>query len=134
MIIHKVSKKGKSNLTYSYPEYKLVFKRGAVAAIKKAKGWKSDNKMAMALGITRAMLSGMKSQKLNVTHKIMTRLAYQLSNTRGNWWTHFEMVEWGHIPQNHPLYNHDKYMGRIPYTEHSPAAAFRSLDYEAESL
>jgi transcriptional regulator with XRE-family HTH domain len=125
----KFSKRYSPNPTI---EYRIVFKKGALAAIKIAKGWHTDAEMARALGVTRSYINMLKKTRVSVTATVITRLAAQLSNIGQNWWLPFEIVPWGVIDQNHPIYNQEKYMGQIPYNKFSLSADFRRKDYRAE--
>ena len=132
-MLHLVAKKRKSILPNPNPGLKLVFKKGALALIKRAKGWGSDSEMARALGVTRQYISMMSKGRVNVSHTVITRLAYQLGNVNGKWWLHFEIIDRGEVvEQNHPLWNEEKYQGCIPYAFGSVSASLRSKDYEVE--
>lgn len=115
-------------------EYRLVFKKGALATIKEAKGWKTDSEMARALGITRSYISMLRSTRVSVTANVITRLAAQLGNTEGNWWSHFEIIPWGVQDMNHPVWNTEKSMGRIPYAHFGFRAERQNFDAEKQSL
>jgi hypothetical protein len=131
-ILQRIARKSKSYLTNPNPEYKIVFKPGAIEDIKKVKGYKNDSLLAQDLGITRAYVSMMKHQKASVTATVITRLAYLLGSTNGNWWAHFEITSRGYIDQNHPLWHNDKYLGKMPYSELSVMAELRGKDYKVE--
>jgi transcriptional regulator with XRE-family HTH domain len=123
----------KRYLTPSTPHLKLVFKDGAVATIKKAKGWKNDAEMARSLGITRAYISMLKSRRVSVSHNVILRIAY-LMNNFDKWWHFYEVVDCGDvIAANHPIWNMEKYGGTIPYGQGSISADFRRKDYHAET-
>ncbi len=125
-------KRSKSTLPNPNLEYRLVFRRGAVELIRDAKGWKTDAEMARALGLTRAYITMLRRTKVSVSSTVITRLAAQLGNTDRNWWIHFEIVPWGVPDLNHPVWNQEKFMGRVPYDRFSLSANFRGLDYRAE--
>lgn len=128
----KYTKPKKVSLPSPYMEHKIVFKKGAVEAIKRVKGWKTDVEMAQALGLTRAYISMLRLGKVGVTATVITRLAVALGNVNGNWWEHFQIIPWGVSDPNHPIYNQEKYMGRIPYSQYSQSVELRKKDYKAE--
>jgi transcriptional regulator with XRE-family HTH domain len=132
IILRRVTGKGKPILTNPNPEHKLIFKRGALDYIKKVKGWKTDSQVAQALGVTRAYINMIRNEKASVSANVVTRLAFLLGSTGNNWWVHFEIVPRCNVGKNHPLWNMEKYNGRIPYDEYSPMAELRSRDYEVE--
>ncbi|MDD5610448.1 MAG: hypothetical protein PHH69_02760 [Candidatus Omnitrophica bacterium] len=127
-------KKSKSGLPNPNFEYRLVFKKGAIETIKITKGWKTDADMARALGLTRQYVSMLHRTRTTVTSTVITRLAAQLGNTESNWWIYFEIVAWGIKDTNHPNWNQEKYMGRMPYSRYSSSAELRQRDYATESL
>ena len=130
-IFRKRSKKREKHLLPNpNHEYRLVFKKGAIATIKKAKGWKTDSEMARTLGITRSYISMLRATRVSVTANIITRLAAQLGNTEGNWWSHFEIIPWGVQDMNHPVWNMEKLNGRVPYTGFSLHAGGRNYNAE----
>lgn len=132
-ILHFGKRQRKRVLPDPVPGLKLVFRKGAVETIKRAKGWVTDSDMAYALGITRAYVSMMSKRRISVSHTIILRLAYLLGNLRGNWWIFYEIVNTGEaVDFNHPLWNEDKYHGRIPYDYFSSSADLRSQDYVVE--
>ena len=125
--------RGKSTLPNPIPGLKLVFKNGEVDKIKDIKGWRTDREMAEALGITRAYVSMLAARRVSVSHNVILRLAYLLGNLRGNWWIHYEIVNSGEpVDPDHPLWNEEKYQGRIPYSRYSSSAELRSRDYKVE--
>ena len=126
-------KKGKSALPNPNLEYRIIFKKGAVETIKRAKGWESDAEMARALGLTRAYITMLRRVKVSVTATVITRLAIQMGNIEKNWWIYYDIMPWGVEDVNHPIWNQEKYMGRIPYARHSLMAELRSKDYETET-
>jgi len=129
-----VKKSRKGRLPNPIPTLKLVFKEGAVDTIKKAKGWRTDAEMAAKLGITRAYVSMMSKRRVSVSHNVILRLAYVLGNIHGNWWTFYEIVDRGEpIDPNSPLWNEEKYQGRMPYSRFSPMAELRKKDYKVET-
>lgn len=132
LIKQVISKKSKTTLPNPNFEYRIVFRKGAVEAIKKVKGWRTDAEMAKALGITRSYINQLKKTRVSATSTVITRLAAQLGNTLCNWWVHFEIVPYGIIDQNHPTWNQEKYMGQQPYARFSPCAEIRKLDYKTE--
>lgn len=132
-ILHFVKKPGRQVLPNPIPGLKLVFKEGAVETIKRAKGWATDAEMALSLGITRAYVSMMSKRRVSVSHNVILRLAYLLGNIRGNWWTFYEIMDTGEpVDFNHPIWNEEKYKGRIPYNRFSTSAESRSRDYKVE--
>ena len=131
--LKSIFRKGKSRLPNPAPALKLVFKSGEVEKIKGIKGWRTDRDMAVALGITRAYVSMMSKRRVSVSHHIILRLAFLLGNLRGAWWVHYEIVDAGEpVDPNHPVWNEEKYQGRIPYRRHSLNAQLRSQDYKIE--
>jgi len=88
--------------------------------------------MGRALGVTKAYISMMRHEKASVTHTVITRLAYLLGNLDGKWWTHYKIVRWVGVDDRHPLFNYEKYKGRIPYIDGSPIAEMRGQDYPVE--
>lgn len=116
------------------PNLKLVFKDGAIDLIKKVKGWHTDREMAEALGITRAYVSMMSKRRVSVSHNIILRLAYLLGSIQGKWWIHYDIIDSGEpIDPDHPLWNEEKYQGRIPYNRYSSSADLRNRDYKVET-
>jgi transcriptional regulator with XRE-family HTH domain len=127
-------KKNKSVLPNPNFEYRLIFRKGAVETIKKAKGWRTDADMARALGLTRAYIAMLHRTKVSVTATVITRLAAQMGNTDDNWWIHYEIVPWGVSDLRHPVWNEEKYQGRMPYGRYSSSAELRKRDYKTETL
>ena len=126
--------KGKGRLPNPAPNLKLVFKKGSIEQIKEVKGWRTDREMAEALGITRAYVSMMAARRVSVSHNVILRLAFLLGSLTGKWWVHYEIVEFGEpIDQNHPLWNNEKYQGRVPYARYSSSAELRKRDYLVET-
>jgi len=130
---HNGKKNGKFYLPNPQLEYRIVFKKGAVEAIKKVKGWTSYSEMANALGITRQYLSMLRLTRVSVTHTVITRLAVILGNVQANWWVHFEIVPYGVKDTNHPTWNYEKERGRMPYKRYSLSAYARKHDYDIET-
>lgn len=128
----RLAKKGKTTLPNPNFEYRLVFKKGAIESIKQAKGWQTDADMARALGLTRQYVSMLHRTRVGATSTVITRLAAQLGNTEGNWWIYYDIVAWGVKDVNHPAWNNEKYLGRMPYQRYSPMAGLRSKDYRTE--
>jgi hypothetical protein len=132
-IFHKPRPHGKSYLPNPAPALRLVFKKDVVGTLKKVKGWGTDREMAEALGVTRAYVSMMAARRVSVSHNIILRLAWLLGSTRGNWWVLYEIIEAGEpVDHNHPLWNEDKYQGRMPYARFSSSAQLREPDYPVE--
>jgi hypothetical protein len=125
-------KRIKEYLPNPYLEYRIIFKKGAIEAIKRVKGWRTDAEMARALGLTRAYISMLHKTKVGVSSTVITRLAVCLGNVRGNWWEHYQIAPWGVTDFNHPIYNEEKYTGRIPYDHFSLSADLRNRDYKTE--
>jgi transcriptional regulator with XRE-family HTH domain len=125
--------KGKSLLPNPAPNLKLVFKKGEVEKIKDIKGWRTDGQMAQALGITRAYVTMLANRRVSASHNVILRLAYLLGNLKSNWWVHYEVIDTGEpIDPDHPLWNEEKYQGRIPYGRFSLNADRRKKDYPVE--
>ncbi len=132
-IKHIFVPKSRTVLPNPAPNLKLIFKPGVIETIKKAKGWQTDREMATALGITRAYVSMMSKGRVSVSQNVIIRLAYLLGSIRGKWWVHYEIVDSGEpVDSNHPLWNQEKYQGRLPYSRYSSSAELRSRDYKVE--
>lgn len=113
--------------------HEIVFKRGAIEAIRMAKGWSSDTEMARNLGITKQYVSHLRNRKAYVTHTILVRLAILLGNVHNNWWIFFEIVPSHKIKDNnHPAYNLEKMNGMVPFSNKSAAPILRALDGKVE--
>lgn len=134
LIKRGMTKKGKSILPNPGLEYRLIFKKGAIELIKRAKGWKTDAEMARAMGLTRAYITMLHRTRVSVSSTIITRLAAQLGNIERNWWIYYDIVPWGISDPNHPAWNDEKYMGRVPYARFSSSAELRSRDYKTETV
>lgn len=132
LFIHKHPKFRKTYLTNPNLEYRLVFKKGAIDIIKKAKGWRTDADMARALGLTRAYITMLHRTRVSVSATVITRLAVQMGNTEKNWWIYYDIVPWGVGDPNHPTWNQEKYLGQQPYDKLSVIAPLRELDYHVE--
>ena len=132
--LNRIFSKGKKQLPNPAPNLKLVFKKGAVDLIKGVKGWRTDREMAEALGLTRAYISMMASRRVSASHNVILRLAYLLGSINDKWWVHYEIINAGEsVDPNHPLWNEEKYAGRIPYARYSKSAQLRKRDYRVES-
>jgi transcriptional regulator with XRE-family HTH domain len=132
-ILHLKGSLNKGYLPNPAPGLKLVFKEGSVEVIKKAKGWRTDMEMAQALGVTRAYVSMLVKRRVTVSHNVLLRLAYLLGSINGKWWVHYEIIDAGEpIDQDHPLWNMEKYEGRMPYNRFSSSAELRKKDYKVE--
>lgn len=134
LILRKSSKIGKSYLPNPNLEHRIIFKKGAIETIKRAKGWKSDADMARALGLTRAYITMLHRTRVSVSATVIIRLAAQMGNLEKNWWIYYDIVPWGVSDPNHPTWNQEKYMGQIPYRKYSESAEFRSREYKTEQL
>lgn len=109
--------------------HEIVFKRGAIEAIRLAKGWSSDAEMAKNLGVTKQYVSNLRNRKACVSHTILVRLAIVLGNIHNNWWIFFEIIPSHKIKNpNHPAYNFEKLEGQLPYSKTSAAHIYRTLD------
>lgn len=133
LFLQRYIKPGKSILPNPNLEYRILFRKGAVEMIKRAKGWKTDAEMARALGLTRAYVSMLHKTRVSVTATVITRLAVQMGNTDKNWWIYYEIIPYGVTDPNHPLWNQEKYMGKIPYDNFSESGNLRKFDYKAEN-
>jgi transcriptional regulator with XRE-family HTH domain len=132
--LNGIFRKKKSFLPNPAPALKLVFKKGAIERIKEVKGWPSDKEMAQALGFTRAYISMLTKRRAEVTVEVIKRLAYVLGGLTGKWWVHYDIIDSGEpIDPDHPLWNEEKYQGRIPYNRYSSSAELRKRDYKVES-
>lgn len=115
------------------PDFKIVFREGAIENIKKTLGFKNDAEFARALQLTRAYVCLLKAKKAKVTDTVITRVA-TITNNHDRWWVHFELeAHQRPLNSNHPMYNNEKYMGRMPYEKYSQSAEFRKNDYDAET-
>ena len=131
--LNSIFRKKKTYLPNPIPALKLVFKKDAIEKIKQVKGWQSDKEMANALGITRAYVSMMAKRRVSVSHNVILRVAYLLGSIQGKWWVHYEVVDTGEpVDSNNPLWNQEKYQGRIPYNHFSSSAELRGKDYAVE--
>lgn len=134
-ILHKNHARDKQFLPNPIPGLKLVFKKDAMITIKRAKGWHTDREMAEALGVTRAYVSMLAARRVSASHNIILRLAYLLGNIHGNWWVFYEIIDSGEpVDSNHPIWNQEKYEGKIPYTRFSSSAELRNKDYKTEHI
>lgn len=131
---HLFRKRIKSSLPNPNYEYRIVFKKGAVEAIKKAKGWRSDAELARNLGLTRAYISMLHRTRATVSATVITRIAACLGNVERNWWIFFEIVPYGVAEPNHPHWNMEKHAGRVPYDRFSLSAEVRKRDYLVETV
>jgi len=130
---HKETRKAKPVLTYPGIEYRIVFKKGAIRNIMRAKGWKSLSEMAGELGLTRSYMTMLEKAKVAVTKTVITRIAYKMGNTDKNWWIYYELVPYGIDDPNHPTWNREKELGQIPYKKFSESAELRRNDYKVET-
>jgi transcriptional regulator with XRE-family HTH domain len=131
--LNSIFHKSKPRLPNPAPNLKLVFKGGAIGQIKEVKGWRTDREMAEALGITRAYVSMLAARRVSVSHNVILRLAYLLGSVSGKWWVHYEIVNSGEpIDPDHPIWNQEKYQGRMPYGRFSSSAELRKKDYKVE--
>jgi len=105
----------KSPLPVPGLEHRLVFKKGAVEAIMKVKGWRTYADMARALGITRQYVSMMAKTRVGATSTVICRLAAEMGSISSNWWVFYEIVPYGVSDPDHPVWNQEKAMGRQPY-------------------
>lgn len=128
------TKKCKSILPNPGLEYRIVFKKNAIDTIQRAKGWRTLAEMARNIGITRSYLSMLKSTRVQVTATIISRIAVAMGNVNDNWWIYYDIIPYGVLDYNHPVWNQEKYMGRVPYERYSPSCESRSLDYSAEKI
>jgi len=75
----------------------------------------------------------MAARRVSVSHNVILRLAYLVGNLYGNWWIHYEVVDSGEpVDPNSPLWNQEKYQGRVPYSRFSSVAEMRKRDYPVE--
>lgn len=112
----------KSYLPNPFLEHRIVFKKGAVEVVKKAKGWTTDAEMARNLGITRQYMNMLHRTRVGVTSTVITRLAACMGNTAHNWWVYFDVVPYGVTDLEHPTWNQEKNMGQQPYRKCSDIA------------
>lgn len=115
MIFRKHPRHVKTYLANPFLEHRIVFKRGAVEAVKKVKGWRSDAEMARALGLTRQYISMLHKTRVGVTSTVICRLAVALGSTMSQWWVFYEIIPYGVCDPNHPMWNQEKYIGCQPY-------------------
>lgn len=123
---------GKSYLPSPFPVYKLILRKGALKNIMIVKGWKTYTQVASSLGFTRQYISMLADAKISVSVEFMSRLALCLGNLRDNWHVHYELAPRGNFDDNHPVWNQEKYNGKVPYTDISPTADLRNKDYPVE--
>lgn len=123
---------GKSHLPSPFYSYRLVLRPGAFKSIMKIKGWKTYEQAGHALGFTRQYIQMADKTGVQVGPEFVTRLAACLGNISEGWWIPFEIVPHGVSDDNHPLWNHAKEMGKMPYRRYSEAAEFREKDYSVE--
>jgi hypothetical protein len=119
-------------------DYKSFYlKKGTWDAIRCSRGWGGRGEVARfaeAINITRQyaaeIVKGNIGCSTNVISKIVTLLGI-----KDECWCHlFERHREVEMPLNHPLYNHLKHIGEVPYAQDSHSALFRSKDYPAETM
>lgn len=133
---HFVKAQVKSNLTTPYFAYRIVFRKGYIrGVIMRAKGWKTYAELARNWGLTRAYICMLDKQQVGVTATVITRCAASLGNVNGNWYEPYVLVPLGdgEFDQNHPVWNQEKHMGRLPYAQYSDSAEIRRKDYAVET-
>lgn len=133
-ILQKSKRKVKQHLPSPYPTYRLVLKKDAWDNLKKAKGWKTYQDGASAMGLTRQSLYMADKTRVQVGPDLISRWAACVGNINGNWWIHFELIPDGVEDPNHPKWNNLKHNGEIPYTKYSIAAEFRKNEYSVEQV
>lgn len=134
MIFLRERKNVKSNLPNPFLEHRIVFKKGAIEAIKKVKGWRSDADMARALGLTRQYVNMLHRTRVGATATVITRLAIAMGSVGANWWVFYEIVPYGVSDPDHPVWNQEKYMGMQPYRKCSEEAVYRGkTQYKTET-
>jgi transcriptional regulator with XRE-family HTH domain len=98
------------------------------------KGWKTFKRVADELGLTPAYVTMLKHGNAAITANVICRIAVLTGNVSDNWWIFFRLVPCGVKDQNHPLWNHEKEMGRVPYDKYSLSAEVRKQDYFVEQV
>jgi hypothetical protein len=131
-ILQAKSKKVKQYLPSPFPSYRLVLKEDAWSSAKKAKGWKTYEDGAKAMGLTRQSIQMADKTRVQVGPDFLCRWAAVMGNINGNWWIHFEIIPHGVVHRNHPKWNQAKNMGEIPYEPYSVAALEKQNDYPVE--
>lgn len=131
-IFYKETRKRKTFLPSPGLEYRIVLKKGALKSIMKVKGWHTYEEVAKYLGFTRQYIGMLDGAKVACTHEVITRLAVLLGNIEDGWWVHFQIVPRGVVHENHPTWNQEKHLGRMPYRKHSPQANMRESEYPTE--
>lgn len=96
------------------------------------KGWRTYNEAGKELGFTRQYISMIVNGKARITSEFMARLAVLLGNADKGWWQPYSLVPTGSYEKNHPHWNQEKHMGRMPYSRHSSMGHMRKVDYDCE--
>jgi transcriptional regulator with XRE-family HTH domain len=110
-------------------EYELFLKPGALDSIRKAKGYKNWTELADALKITKQYLSNLKTGTVGVSHTFIIRIAVLLNNLDDKWWTFYEIRPTKRkLSLNSPIFNQEKYDGKLPYAKYSPSGNARKVD------
>lgn len=114
--------------------YRLVLRRGTIDRIikGKTKPWKSYQEVGNALGFCRQYICMLDNQNARATPEFIARFAVAMGNTSDGWYLPFELIPSGVEDQNHPTWNQEKHMGRVPYDRFSLTAEFRKNDYKIE--
>ncbi len=114
-------------------EYEIFLKPGALEAIKKAKGFKNWTEMAEALKITKQYMSNIKTCNVGISHTFIIRVAVLLNNLGDKWWTFYEIKPTKRkLSLNSPIFNKEKYDGKLPYAKYSPSGNARKVDGNVE--
>lgn len=112
-----------------------MMKDGAIEAIQKAKGWKTDTAMAGALGFTKAYIGRLRRRQQGASPAVIVRIALAIGNIHENWWIYYEILPNKQAnPDSFQKLNMAKYRKEIPYNRFSPSAEFRRLDGEIEQM
>jgi len=109
----------------------LAFRPGEIRRIMSLKGWSSDRDMAEALGFTKNYICQLRAGA-KVSSEVIARLAQELNNQDGAWWSHFELVERHPESLHSPRNNQAKARGQMPYSARSCSSDFRALDNPME--
>ena len=114
----------------------FYMKKTTWQAICFSRGWNgrgSVSKFAESINITRQYASGIVNGSLGCSSNVMRKIIDLLGIKRDCWCHLFDRYNWNGVDSNHPIFNALKLSGEVPYEPLSESAAFRSLDYPAET-
>lgn len=133
-ILQKNDRKVRQHLPSPFPSYRLVLRKDAWETAKRAKGWKTYQNGADAMGLTRQSIYMADKTRVQVGPEFITRWAACMGNINGNWWIHFEPIPDGVEDLNHPKWNKAKQNGEVPYQKYSLAYFENKSKYTVETL